>query len=85
MNKPITIAASLAVLTYVFYSAFQLQTLALRVTERFPDIDPSIVEAAFWTLIRKSVTGQGVDLRSLSDAEMDQLLLLEIDRLNNHK
>ena len=87
MNKKfLTITSSVAVVALVGTLVWRLQNLVLEVQQRFPDIDPKIVEKAYYTMLRKSFSGQyDVDLQQLNDREMDQLLMLEIDRLSNPK
>lgn len=85
MNKPLSIAASVAVVALVGVSVVRLQNNVLEVQKRFPDIDPKIVEKAYYTMLRKSFSGQyDQDLREMDNRQMDQLFLLEVDRLSNH-
>ena len=74
-------AATLVPVLTIAAGLVQWELLIRDIERRFPHLDPNKLRKAYFQFMKHSLTGQLGDIDDYTDEQMDQLFLLEYDKI----
>lgn len=86
-KKNLTAIAAVVTVGIVGYTLLSQHATVKHVQEMYPEIEKSIAKKACWTVFKKALLGQyqNVDISNATEAQMDELFLQEVAKIQSKK